>query len=130
MLAPGAGRGCLRESLGMARMTPHLCAAPFARTSWTGPGCAEHRRGSRSSGSPGYGSKWARIRNAYIAEHPRCQDCGSSGPWLDVHHVDHARPGDPTFLDSRVLRTLCRSCHRSVTEHAKKEIQTKQSAWA
>jgi 5-methylcytosine-specific restriction protein A len=84
--------------------------------------CPEHRRGA-SSGSSANGSKWARIRNAYIAEHSVCQDCGRDGPWLDAHHVDHARPGDPTFLDSRNLRTDCRACHREVTERAEQEAR-------
>jgi 5-methylcytosine-specific restriction protein A len=84
--------------------------------------CPEHRRGA-SSGSSGYGSRWATVRAAFIAEHPACQDCGSTGAWLDVHHVDHARPGDPTFLDSRNLRTLCRACHREVTERAKQQAR-------
>ena len=102
--------------------TPHLCAEPYCTAIVEGPGrCPEHRRGRSSRGSPGYGSKWARIRNAHVAVHPVCQDCGSSGPWLDVHHGDHARPGDPTFLDSNNLRTLCRGCHRRVTELAKRD---------
>jgi 5-methylcytosine-specific restriction protein A len=104
----------------VARQTPHLCAVPGCRNIIeSGPGrCPEHAdgwtryrqsaRGEQQLG--GYGSRWRRLRDAYIAEHPRCQDCGR--PATEVHHVDHALPGDRTFFDRRNLRALCTPCHR------------------
>jgi 5-methylcytosine-specific restriction endonuclease McrA len=93
---------------------------PYCPNIVNGPGlCPEHRRGRATSGTAGYGSKWARIRNAYIPEHPRCQDCGSPGPPLDVHHIDGRSPLEPAANDWHNLKTLCRSCHRRVTERAK-----------
>jgi 5-methylcytosine-specific restriction endonuclease McrA len=93
---------------------------PFCPNIVDGPGrCPEHRRGA-SSGSPGYGSRWAKVRAAYIREHPVCEVCGSSGPWLDVHHRDHRSPLEPGANVWANLQTLCRSCHRAVTEHAKR----------
>jgi len=87
-----------------------------------GPGrCAEHRRGA-ASGASGYGAKWAKLRARFIAQHPVCELCGSPRP-LDAHHVDHARPGDPTFYRWDNLQALCRSCHRKLTEAEKKRAR-------
>ena len=96
----------------------HLCAEPGCPVVLEeGPGrCHDHRAAS-SSGSRGYGTRWRRLRDAYIAEHPDCEECGE--PAIDVDHLDEARPGDPTFYDWNNLGSKCRSCHRRKTEHAK-----------
>lgn len=101
-----------------------LCREPYCPIFVERSGyCPDHRAGKSRSGSSGYGARWAKVRNAHLSMHPVCEDCGSSGPWLDVHHGDHAGPGDRTFLSSAALRTLCRSCHRKTTEAAKKEAR-------
>ena len=75
---------------------------PFCPNVGDGPGrCPEHRRGA-SSGSPGYGAKRSRLRDRYFCEHPTCETILPGGqrcraPAVDVHHRNHARPGDPTF---------------------------------
>jgi 5-methylcytosine-specific restriction enzyme A len=86
-----------------------------------GPGrCPEHRsngwaryraseRGQRQLG--GYGSRWRRLRDERRRVHPICEDCGLA-PSTEVHHLDHALPGDATFYDWSNLRALCGSCHR------------------
>lgn len=104
----------------MARKTPHLCAEPNCpNVLLNGPGrCPEHRKGRARSGSDGYGWAWTRIRTAYIAEHPRCNRCGK--PAVDVHHRDHRGPLDAGANAWANLESLCRSCHRRETEHAKK----------
>jgi 5-methylcytosine-specific restriction protein A len=106
----------------MTRATPHLCAEPYCPNIVIGAGrCPEHRRGRSMSGTRGYGSRWTRVRNAYLAEHPACETCGSGGPWLDVHHRDHRHPDEPGANDWTNLQTLCRSCHRRVTEHDRRK---------
>ena len=62
----------------------------------------------------------------YFREHPNCEATLPGGqrcraPAVDVHHVDHVRPGDPTFYAWDNLSSRCRSCHRRDTEHAKRE---------
>jgi 5-methylcytosine-specific restriction protein A len=104
----------------VARQTPHLCPVPRCPNIVEhGPGrCLEHADGwTRYRASPrgqarlgGYGTRWRRLRDAYLREHPRCEDCGA--PATEVHHVDHALPGSPTFLDERNLAALCLGCHR------------------
>ena len=59
-----------------------------------------------------YGARWRRIRAAYIAQHPLCEDCldkGLTTPVAEVHHVlplDHG--GSHDFSN---LRSLCKPCH-------------------
>ncbi|MBG9259533.1 HNH endonuclease [Corynebacterium belfantii] len=59
-----------------------------------------------------YGSRWRKIRAAYIAAHPLCEDClaaGSITPVQEVHHVlplEHG--GSHDFAN---LRSLCKPCH-------------------
>jgi 5-methylcytosine-specific restriction protein A len=110
----------------VSRKTPHLCAEPFCPNVVDGPGrCPEHRHGRARSGSDGYGAKWRKVRDAYLREHPACEGCGSSGPWLDVHHRDGRSPLEPGANDWHNLQTLCRSCHRRVTERAKQEARSR-----
>lgn len=58
-------------------------------------------------------ARWRRVRDAYIAEHPRCERCGKTAD--DVHHRDHCRYGDATFFAWANLQALCRPCHRRET---------------
>jgi 5-methylcytosine-specific restriction protein A len=113
----------------VARATPHLCREPNCPNVIIGTGfCAEHRRGRATSGTAGYDAKWRRIRDAYAAEHPACEYVMPNGhrcgePMADVHHVDHARPGDPTFYDWQNLQAVCRRHHRLITTaHAKADV--------
>jgi 5-methylcytosine-specific restriction protein A len=104
------------------RRTPHLCAEPGCPVILDdGPGrCPEHRRGRAGSGTRGYDtSAWRRARDRYIRAHPDCEHCGA--PAIDVHHRDHRHPSEPGANDPANLESLCRSCHRRVTEHAKRE---------
>lgn len=59
-----------------------------------------------------YGARWRKIRAAYIAQHPLCEDClekGLTTPVAEVHHVlplDHG--GSHDFSN---LHSLCKPCH-------------------
>ena len=63
-----------------------------------------------------YGSKWRRIRNAYVKEHPVCEMClleHRATPVEEVHHIyplDHGGTND--FIN---LMSLCKSCHSRIT---------------
>lgn len=59
-----------------------------------------------------YGSRWRKIRTAYIAAHPLCEDClvqGRTTPVQEVHHVLPLEHGGS--LDFSNLRSLCKPCH-------------------
>ena len=103
----------------MSRATPHLCAEPGCPEILDGgPGRCPDHKGRARSGTPGYGARWRRTRNAYIAEFPDCERCARPG--VDVHHRDHQGPTGPHGYDWTNLETLCRSCHRRETEHTKR----------
>lgn len=63
-----------------------------------------------------YGSKWRRIRRAYVKEHPVCEMClleHRATPVEEVHHIyplDHGGTND--FIN---LMSLCKSCHSRIT---------------
>jgi len=105
----------------MSRPTPHLCAEPNCKVILDdGPGRCPDHRGTPRSGTPGYGARWRRTRNAYIAEFPRCEWPGCTKPAIDVHHIDGLGPHGPRGYDWTNLQSLCRSHHRHETEHTKR----------
>lgn len=59
-----------------------------------------------------YDHRWRKMRNAYVAKHPLCEDCleqGRTTPVAEVHHVlplEHGGTHDETNL-----RGLCKPCH-------------------
>ena len=64
--------------------------------------------------------KWQRLRAAYLAEHPTCEQCLAEGrvtPAMDVHHVRSFMSTNDPFeraalaFDYNNLRALCRACH-------------------
>lgn len=65
--------------------------------------------------------QWQRLRAAYLAEHPLCEDCRQRGKVTaadDVHHVRSfmtaTDPGERMrlALDYGNLRALCKVCHQ------------------
>ncbi|WP_083603349.1 HNH endonuclease signature motif containing protein [Bowdeniella nasicola] len=63
-----------------------------------------------------YGSRWRKIRAAYVAAHPLCEDCLEAGrytPVAEVHHVHPLEYGG-THGPSK-LRSLCTPCHSRQT---------------
>jgi 5-methylcytosine-specific restriction enzyme A len=101
--------------------SPHLCAEPYCTRIIDGPGrCPDHQQPARS-GTTGYGASWRRARDAYIAAHPRCERCPA--PAVDVHHRDGRHPSEPGANAWHNLESLCRSCHRRATEHAKRDAR-------
>ena len=71
-----------------------------------------------SSADRGYGYRWQKLRNRYIAQHPYCVECLKHGKITLATDVDHIRPhrGDPRLLyDEKNLQSLCHSCHARKT---------------
>lgn len=74
---------------------------------------ARYRRFQRDSKiNKRYGSRWRKIRAAYIAQHPLCEDCLAQGKTTPVQEVHHVLPlehgGSHNFAN---LRSLCKPCH-------------------
>jgi 5-methylcytosine-specific restriction protein A len=91
-----------------------------------GSRCPKHARAERveidrrrgSSASRGYGHKWRRYREAFLAEHPLCKACVVAGRTRPATVVDHIRPhkGDMRlFWDPKNHQALCKACHDAKT---------------
>jgi 5-methylcytosine-specific restriction protein A len=94
----------------------------------TYPGCTELVRGGRCSKhclfverDPErqrlYGRRWRRMRQAYLAEHPWCEECLSEGRYVaatDVHHKER-HEGDASKFYGSDLQALCHACHSRKT---------------
>jgi 5-methylcytosine-specific restriction protein A len=76
--------------------------------------CPEHRRDTRPNAvRRGYGARWHRIRAAYLASHPVCEEPGCVVAATDVHHRDGSGPrGDNSPAN---LEALCHSHHSQRT---------------
>ena len=104
------------------RTSTRLCAEPGCAEVGVdvagGWRCDEHARApwdrwrARNPGRSSYGARWRRLRDAYIAEHPDCEEPECDSPAVEVHHLDHAAPGDATFFDWDNLGSRCTRCHR------------------
>lgn len=86
----------------MRRLNPHTDATDANRL---------------SSAKRGYGRRWRRLRRAFLAVHPLCEEClsrfGRDEPATEVHHiVPRAEGGKDTEAN---LQALCKSCHSRTT---------------
>ena len=81
------------------------------------------RRGSASE--RGYDSRWSKLRERFIAEHPLCEYCAGRDLTVPAEEVDHVKPfsgpEDPLRLDETNLQSLCHACHVAKTWKDRKE---------
>lgn len=61
-----------------------------------------------------YGADWRAVRAAHLAEHPTCEQCGSTDR-LEVHHKIAVRKRPDLRLDRSNLVTVCLKCHSRIT---------------
>ncbi|MDT3768202.1 HNH endonuclease [Gleimia hominis] len=63
-----------------------------------------------------YDSRWRKIRAAYVAQHPLCEDCLKQGRYTPVQEVHHVLPLEHGGThDFGNLRSLCKPCHSRQT---------------
>ena len=77
------------------------------------------RTDKQTSAQRGYGYKWQKARERYLADRPLCADCDRQGLGPAASVVDHITPrrGDMTlFWDQANWQSLCASCHSSVKQ--------------
>jgi 5-methylcytosine-specific restriction protein A len=116
----------------MPWLTKRLCLHPGCKGAYLGKGgyCPTHlplhnadktyNAQSRDMDRQRFESSatWRKIRHAYLARHPLCQDCKATGrvtQAAQVHHIDN----DYKHNTDDNLQGLCASCHaiRTRTEH-------------
>ncbi len=100
-----------------------ICAYPGCPTLTDRTYCERHRQNVRRQydqyrGTPaqrGYGYKWRKYREQFLAEHPICEQCWAE-PATDVDNISPViGPDDPLFWDPTNHRALCHSCHSKKT---------------
>lgn len=76
---------------------------------------SDARRGSAAA--RGYDSRWRKLRNRFIREHPLCIHCKAEGRTKEAEEVDHIIPlrQGGARLDPANLQSLCRRCHQRKT---------------
>ena len=63
-----------------------------------------------------YGSRWRKIRQLYIKDHPVCELCERKNilkPVEEVHHIVPLSQGGTHREEN--LMSLCKSCHSKIT---------------
>ena len=97
-----------------------ICAEAGCNERVRGVRCPKHQRtytrddNRPSSTARGYDKQWTRVRNAYLAQHPLCEDCHSKGiitAAREVHHKIRIAVDRSKRLDADNLMSLCRACH-------------------
>jgi 5-methylcytosine-specific restriction protein A len=70
-----------------------------------------------SSSERGYDVRWQRLRVAFLASHPYCNECARHGRVTLAQDVDHIVPlaQGGAVLDESNLQALCRACHNRKT---------------
>lgn len=72
-----------------------------------------------------YDSRWNRVRNIYIKQHPLCEECFKENKYTKATIVHHKKPiecgGDKYDIEN--LESVCDSCHQKI--HSKIKIEYK-----
>lgn len=112
-------------------LTTRLCSAPGctaievdAPSGWR---CPQHKRAKQWKPAPAYSTqRWRKLRDAFIAEHPRCARCPA--PSEHAHHRDHVKPDDPRFWQWAQLEALCSHCHHVETGQQSVRVRRERAA--
>jgi 5-methylcytosine-specific restriction enzyme A len=73
-----------------------------------------------SAARRGYGSRWRKVRAAFLGQHPLCAACRAQGRVVTATVVDHVVPhrGHPErFWNEANWQGLCKPCHDAKTAH-------------
>lgn len=110
----------------MARKSLSPCSVKGCPTLTRSSRCTEHEREADrkrgTSSERGYDYAWSKIREAYLAKHPFCEDPeGCIAASTDVHHRDGSGPrGDNSDANLEAL------CHE---HHSRRTAQDQKGGW-
>lgn len=77
-----------------------------------------------SADKRGYDSKWRKLRDIYIKQHPICEPqyvCDGS-PSVDVDHIVPIAADWQLRLNESNLQAICRACHAHKTKRLDRKI--------
>lgn len=83
------------------------------------------RTDKQTSAQRGYGYKWQKARERFLAEHPLCVYCEREGRVTAATVVDHieAHRGDEQrFWDQSNWQALCAPCHSSTKQREEAKL--------
>lgn len=113
-----------KEVKGLPRKPKRPCSYPGCPNLTEGRFCEEHqkhenKRYEKYDRDPvirrRYGRAWKRIRDAYVREHPFCEECFRKGIIVPVEEVHHIKPlAEGGAHDKKNLISLCKSCHARI----------------
>jgi 5-methylcytosine-specific restriction protein A len=67
-------------------------------------------------------AQWRKLKSEHLKEQDYCVYCGSKNN-LEVHHINPPRGDAMLFFSSENLQTVCKGCHRLITQ---REIQERR----
>ena len=113
-----------KEVEGLPRKPKRPCSYPGCPKLTEGRFCEEHQKQENKhyekydrnpAASRRYGRAWKRIRDAYVREHPFCEECFKKGALVPVEEVHHIKPlSEGGNHNKSNLISLCKSCHARI----------------
>jgi 5-methylcytosine-specific restriction protein A len=95
------------------------CRHPGCPELTDGRYCENHKKEAAQGYDPAaarrYNGEWRRIRLAFLAKHPLCEECLKGGrltPAAEVHHITELASGGTH--DPNNLMALCKPCHSRI----------------
>ncbi len=80
-------------------------------------------RSGKTTAERGYGGRWQKARERFLAKHPLCAYCEREGKVTAASVVDHVVPhrGDQAlFWQKENWQSLCATCHSSTKQQIEK----------
>ena len=108
----------------MPRKPKRSCSYPGYPNLTDGRFCEKHQKEENKRyekydrnpvASRRYGRVWKRVRDAYVKEHPFCEECFKKKILLPVEEVHHIKPlSEGGNHNKSNLISLCKSCHARI----------------
>lgn len=114
-----------KKGLPVPWKSKHPCSAPWCPNLTDSRYCEAHRKETEKQYrtyerdpeiNKRYDSRWRKIRNQHIREHPLCVHCFEKGRMTAAQEVHHIRPlahGGTHAPEN--LQSLCKPCHSRQT---------------
>jgi len=112
------------EVEGLPRKPKRPCSYPGCPDLTDGRFCEKHQKEENKryekydrnpAASRRYGRVWKRVRDAYVKEHPFCEECFKKKILVPVKEVHHIKPlSEGGSHNKSNFISLCKSCHERI----------------